>query len=547
MNPFEKANIGGTEIKNRFVMAPMISNLCNPDGTTNENHIRYLEERARGGFGLIITEYAYVDDSNGKGSPNEMGIFSRSQLPKLSRLTERIHSAGSKIFVQLVHSGGKANPHYNTGKIFAPSSVDYIGTIPEEMTKDDIKKVEEKFVNAAELAYRAGFDGIELHGAHGYLLQEFISPALNKRTDEYGGSVENRIRILNEISSAIKSKLNMPLGIRLSLYEDDEGGYDADYGIDVASRLENMDYVHFSSGRFAPPGSSASFYYDNVHIGAKLKKKLDKNTMLVGSIRSMEDIEKALTVSDFVVLGRQALADPYTPVKIKMEMPYRVCIRCNQACRNLANAEVRCTINPYTGIEGTVQPGRKYHGEIAIVGSGIKGLEAALYSANKGFKPVIYEESSFGGQFNEIIDEYKKRDFTPLIKYYRSMLEKYGIEIRHESSNTGIFCLPDKVYPDILDMGDISIDTNIYRYFDDALRIAEKNKVIMSNNSLNSLERSRVTGYRRLAEKAGIEFRDMDHYDFKLYDSSQYDILEAMKSGRRVIENYIIENETEFL
>ena len=259
MNPFEKANIGGTEIKNRFVMAPMISNLCNPDGTTNENHIRYLEERGRGGFGLIITEYAYVDDSNGKGSPNEMGIFSRSQLPKLSRLTERIHSAGSKIFVQLVHSGGKANPHYNTGKIFAPSSVDYIGTIPEEMTKDDIKKVEEKFVNAAELAYRAGFDGIELHGAHGYLLQEFISPALNKRTDEYGGSVENRIRILNEISSAIKSKLNMPLGIRLSLYEDDEDGYDADYGIDVASRLE-ISFIILIRFSTEPPYSSVLLF-----------------------------------------------------------------------------------------------------------------------------------------------------------------------------------------------------------------------------------------------------------------------------------------------
>ncbi len=547
MNPFEKANIGNIEIKNRFVMAPMISNLCNPDGTTNDNHIRYLEERARGGFGLIITEYAYVDDYNGKGSPNEMGIFSREQLPKLSRLTERIHSAGSKVFVQLVHAGGKANTHYNIGRIFGPSSVDYLGIIPDEMTKDDIKDVEEKFVNAAELAYRAGFDGIELHGAHGYLLQEFISPALNKRTDEYGGSTENRIRIINEISGSIKSKVPIPVGIRLSLYEDDKDGYGADYGIDVATRLENMDYIHFSSGRFAPPGSSASFYYENVHIGAKLKKKLDKDTMLVGSIRSMEDIGKALTVSDFVVLGRQALADPYTPLKLKMNIPYRMCIRCNQACRNLSNGEVRCTINPYTGLEATIQSSRKYKGEIAIIGSGIKGLEAALYSASKGFRPVMYEESGFGGQFNEIIDEYKKRDFTPLIQYYRSMLETYGIEVRYESSGKGIFCLPDKIYPDIIDNGDITIDTNIYRYFDDVLRIASKNRVIMSNNSINSLERSRVVGYRKIAEKAGIEFRDLDHYDFKLYDTMQYDIFEAMKSGRRTIDNYIIENETDFL
>jgi len=104
MTPFEKGTIGNVELKNRFVMAPMISNLCNIDGTTNDNHLAYLNERARGGFGLIITEYAYVDPSNGKGSPNELGVFKREQIPKLSRLTERIHASGSKIFVSIVIS-----------------------------------------------------------------------------------------------------------------------------------------------------------------------------------------------------------------------------------------------------------------------------------------------------------------------------------------------------------------------------------------------------------------------------------------------------------
>jgi 2,4-dienoyl-CoA reductase-like NADH-dependent reductase (Old Yellow Enzyme family) len=547
MGPFEKYRIGNVELKNRFAMAPMISNLCNPDGTTNENHIAYLEKRATGGFGLIITEYAYVDEYNGKGSPNELGIFSREQLPKLSRLTERIHSAGSKIFVQLVHAGGKANPHYNKGNIFAPSSIDYMGTVPDEMSGEDIKRVEDKFVNASELAYRAGFDGIELHGAHGYLFQEFISPALNKRNDEYGGNIENRVRIINEVSSKIKEKMDIPVGVRLSLYEDDENGYDAEYGLEIASSLKNIDYVHFSAGRFAPPGSSASFYYENVHIGSKLRKKLDKTTMLVGSIESMDDVEKALKISDFVVLGRQALADPYTPFKMKANMPYRPCIRCNQACRNLSNAEVRCTVNPDTGLEAILSHGKRYSGEIAIIGSGIKGLEAALYSASMGLKPVIYERKNFGGQFNEIVDEYKKHSFMPLIEYYKSMLDRYGIEVRMESYNNGISCLPDKVYPDIGSKGDITVDTNIYRYFDDILKIAEKNNVIMSKRSLNSLERSRITGYQKIAERAGVKFQDLDSYDFSIYDAKQYDILEAMKSGRRAINNYLMENETNFL
>ncbi len=547
MNPFERGTIGNVELKNRFVMAPMISNLCNIDGTTNDNHIAYLNERARGGFGLIITEYAYVDSSNGKGSPNEMGIFKREQIPKLSRLTERIHASGSKIFVQLVHAGGKANPHYNEGKVFAPSSVDYLGTTPVEMSFDDIKEVEEKFVNAAEISARAGFDGIELHGAHGYLFQEFISPALNNRTDEYGGSVENRVRIINEITSNIRRKVDIPVGIRLSLYEDDADGYGAHYGIEIASSLKNIDYVHFSAGRFAPPGSSASFYYDHMHIGEKLRRKLNISTMLVGSINSLQDAEKALNVSDFVVLGRQALADPYTPFKLQNSIPYRPCIRCNQACRNLSNSEVRCTINPYTGLELTEYNHRKYRGEIIIVGAGIKGLEASLYAVKLGLKPVIYEKYSLGGQFNEIIDEYKKKDFMPLIEYYRTMLKRYKVEVRYESQDSGIICTPDKVYPDIRNNGDINIDTNIYRYFDDALIIAARNHVIMSNRSLNSLERSRIPGYRKIAEKAGIEFMDLDSYDIKLYDKNQYDILEAMKSGRRAIEAYILRNESYFL
>lgn len=547
MNPFDKGIIGGVELKNRFVMAPMISNLCNIDGTTNDNHIAYLTERAKGGFGLIITEYAYVDSFNGKGSPNEMGIFKKEQIPKLSRLTESIHASGSKIFVQLVHAGGKANPHYNKGHVFAPSSVDYMGNIPDEMSLDDVKDVEEKFLNAAELSARAGFDGIELHGAHGYLFQEFISPALNHRTDEYGGTIENRVRIINEITAKIRKKVDIPVGIRLSLYEDDEDGYGPDYGIETALALKNIDYVHFSAGRFAPPGSSASFYYDHLHIGEKLRKRLDINTMLVGSINSLRDIDRALNVSDFVVLGRQALADPYTPFKLQNTIPYRPCIRCNQACRNLSSAEVRCTVNPYTGLELTEYHGHKYRGEIIIVGAGIKGLEASLYAVKLGLKPVIYEKSSLGGQFNEIMDEYKKRDFIPLIDYYRAMLKRYNVEVRYESQDSGIICTPDRVYPDIMNHGDITMDTNIYRYFDDAIIIAARNHVIMSNRSLNSLERSRISGYRKIAEKAGIEFKDLDSYDIKLYDKNQYDILEAMKSGRRAIKEYILKNESYFL
>ncbi len=540
MNPFDRGYIGDVELKNRFVMAPMISNLCNLDGSTNENHIQYLEERARGGFGLIITEYAYVDEINGKGSPNEMGIFSMEQLPKLSRLTERIHNRGSKIFAQIVHAGGKANINYNKDKIMAPSSLDYLGNMPEEMSLEDIKRVEEKFVTAANLAYRAGFDGIELHGAHGYLFQEFISGALNKRNDRYGGSIENRVRIVNEVVSKIREEVDFPVGIRLSLYEDDPDGYSPDYGIEVMNNIKNIDYFHLSAGRNSPPGSSASFYWEHNHILSKLKEKQNKNVMVVGSIINKNDINEALKVADFIAMGRQSLADPYTPYNILNDFPVRPCIRCNQACRNLSSAEVRCTVNPETGIEATLKKGIKLNGDIIIDGAGIKGLEAASYAISMGLKPVIYEEKTTGGQFNEIYDPYKKREFQPLIDYYIELMNKNGIEIIDGNDKSGIICTPDIKYPDIYKNGDIAINTNIYRYFDDALKIAEKNNVIISNKSLRSLERSRQLYYKKIAEKAGIKFIDADKYDIDIFDHHQYDIGSAMNSGRNAVKNYVM-------
>ncbi len=544
MKLFEPKSIGNVEIKNRFVMSPMISNLCNVDGNTNENHIAYLEDRAKGNFGLIITEYTYVDEFNGKGSPNEMGIFSYDQEPKFSRLTERVHKHGSKIFIQLVHAGGKANENYNRKEPFAPSSVDYLGYKPNKMTLGDINDVEERFYRAADIAYKSGFDGIELHGAHGYLLDEFISPALNKRSDKYGGNFENRMRIINEISENIKKYYDFPVGIRLSLYEDDSDGYDANYGLKVGESLKYVDYLHYSAGRFAPPGSSASFYYNHDHILDKLPRKPDKTTILVGSIVNLRDAEKALEKTDFIALGRAALADPYFPYKIQNGIEIRPCIRCNQACRNLSRSEVRCTVNVDTGLE-LYKNYNKYSGEIIIDGAGIKGLEAALYSLKLGFKPVVYEENDTGGQLNEIRDEYKRREFNTLIDYYKNILKKNNIEVNRSRDNSGINCSPDIIYPDIYGNGDISIDTNIYRYFDDVLEIAKRNNVVMSSKSLLSIERSRRDVYKKLAENAGVKFKDADKYDFVIYDNDQYDIRKAMISGRNAVDNHIMKNLTD--
>lgn len=541
----EKGTIGNVEIRNRIAMAPMISNLCNPDGTTNETHMAYLEERAKGGAGLIITEYTYVDDVNSRGSRNQLGLYSTNMIPKLRRLTERIHSHGARTFIQLVHAGGKAPEAINGVKPMAPSEVDYLGSTPREMTLDDIGAVIESFTRAAKYAEQANFDGVELHGAHGYLLQEFMSPALNKREDKYGGNLENRLRISQEIVDRIREESDIALGIRLSLYEDDADGYDSNYGVKIAETLRGVDYVHFSAGRNAPPGSAASFYDERTHILNRLPGKPGLTTMVVGSVISKADVEKVLRKADFVSVARGMLADAYFAGKV-LEDPgvLRPCIRCNQACRSLAFGEVRCTVNPETGME-LLSP--KIHSSdevVNIVGAGIKGLEAALVAAKSGMKVILYDRrSEIGGQLLDISDTRKKEEFLPLLEYYERALSRLGVKIvtGKEYTGEGIYCLPDRSYPEIPMKEHISIDSNVFQYHDAALKLANDRRVTISERSLTSMDRARRIRYEAIASDKGIEI--VDHrgreFDIVLFENDQYDILKAMKSGREAVRRYV--------
>lgn len=549
----EPGIIGNLEIKNRIVMAPMISNFANPDGCTNENHIAYLEERAKGGTGLIITEYSYVNNLNSRGSRNQSGVYNTDFIPKYRRLTERIHQHGSKVFMQLVHAGGKAFLSTNKDGPVAPTSTDYVGYTPREITLEEIEKVKDDFVRAAKFVRDAHFDGIELHGAHGYLIQEFISPSLNQRTDKYGGSFENRIRFPQEIADAIRSEVGITTGIRLSLYEDDIGGYGPDYGLKVAESLKNIDFAHFSAGRFAPPGSSSSFYGGKALIASRLPRKPNLTTIVVGSVTQHKDAQKVLEKSDFVAVGRALLADPYFARKILDEPKVlRPCIRCNQACRDLSFGEVRCTVNPDLGIEALPRHVMSGSGEIAIAGAGLKGLEAAVTAAKSGFTVTVYDERDrIGGQLLDIYDQKKKEEFNTLLDYYSEVMKSLNIKFVPSTkySGKGIYCLPDITYPDIEPSGTVKIDSNVYRYHDLALKLAKDHKIIMSRRSLSSLDRVRVQSFMELAEEAGITFSDDpdEKYDISLMQRRQYDIREAMVAGREAFYKFMEENSRDYL
>ncbi|MGC8645708.1 MAG: NAD(P)-binding protein [Thermoplasmata archaeon] len=548
MKALEKGVIRNLEVKNRIVMAPMISNMANLDGSSNNNIASYLEERARGGVGLIITEYTYVDNVNSRGSRNQLGAYSMSLVPKLRRITEGIHSHGARAFMQLVHAGGKALWEENPEDPMAPSSVDYMGRKPREMSQEDIEKVIGSFRNAARVARAAKFDGVEIHGAHGYLVHQFLSPKLNRRSDAYGGTFENRLRFPQEVIDAIRSEGDFPLGIRLSLYEDDPDGWNEEYGLRIAESLRDIDYVHFSAGNFNPPGSSASFYSPETHILRRLRRKPNITAMLVGSITDSAGIERVLSVVDFAVIGRGLLADPYLPMKLSKDPGLvRPCTRCNQACRDLSLGEVRCTVNPDLGRE--FERVGKYRGGITIIGGGIQGLEAALYAAKSGLNVRVYEkEEKIGGQLNKIYDPYKKRAFEPLLKYYENSFKLIGVEVETDSSyrGSGIECLPPVTYPAPPEEGDTFL-SNVYQSHDEFLRISERKRIKVGIGSLDSLDRARRVGYLALAKEKGIEVGEFDSYDFVLMVSDQYDIGAAMKLGRAKVMRFLAENGNEFL
>ncbi len=552
MKAFTPIAIGNLTLKNRIVMAPMVSNLGSPEGWVTDQHIRYMAERAKGGTALLITEYTYVDKLNSRGSPNELGAYSYELAPKLSRLTEKVKENGARIFMQLVHSGGKAYDAINPQSNIAPSSINYRGTTPREMSAEDINRVKNSFLEAAMLAERCGFDGVEIHGAHGYLIHEFISPALNLRTDAYGGSLENRVRFANEIVANIRRETDLAVGMRLSLMEFEQDGYGPDYGFSAAQQVRKVDYVHFSAGRNAPPGSSGSFYIPHIPIVAKIPGRLGVPIMAVGSIANENDIETALQKVDLVSIARGLLADPYLPLKMQKGsgMP-RPCIRCNQACRRLGFGEVRCTVNPDTGYEGLyprIPP--VYHGDLAVIGGGIKGMEASLFAAKLGFSVAMYEkEEVLGGQLNAISEPAQRSEFSQLIRYYEDSLRKAKVVITlsQEHKGKGLLCLPDLVYPKLPDRDSISVDTNVYQYLDSILPLSATRKITLSERSLRSLDSGRAFEYRKAAEMREIRIVDQEEYDFILFDRNQYDIRSAMVSGRNAVLSFISENGNEYL
>ena len=416
-NLFTPGKIGQLPIKNRIVMPSMFTGLATVEGEVSNQMLEYYKSRARGGVGLIVVEVACIDSPCGKQGLNELRIDDPRFMAGLNDLVETIHTYQTRAFIQLFHAGRQTYPLITQGnQPVAPSPIAcrVIGCTPRELSIAEIKNLEDKFVNAAVYAKTAGFDGIELHAAHGYLLSGFLSSFSNKRTDLYGGSLENRMRLVLDIISKIRDAVGkMPISIRFNASDFLTGGIELEEGIEIAKRLAaaGIDALSVSSGMYESGLTSIeSISYAEgwrVYLAEAVKKAVNIPVVTGGVIRSPEAAESIIQErkADFVFIGRGLLADAEWANKARSNRSefIRPCISCNTCInRDFQGLRIRCAVNPTTGRESWLQPPITDNPKrISIVGAGPAGLQAAISLAKKGHQVELIEKGEqLGGLVN---------------------------------------------------------------------------------------------------------------------------------------------------
>ncbi|MCW3004545.1 MAG: NADH:flavin oxidoreductase [Conexibacter sp.] len=434
---FEPFEIAGLRLKNRVMMAPMGSCQADDDGFVTEQTIAYYRRRAAGGVGAITVEAALVaPETHG----HEPGIHGPEFLPGLRRVAEVIKAHGATVGLQLMHPGRQVT----SGPAVAPSAVamNSMAPTPHELTEPEIARIVGLYADAARHAQDAGYEYVEVHGAHGYLPSDFLSPVVNRRTDGYGGDLERRARFVLEVARAIMDVVDIPLFWRLSGEELRPGGFSVDDQLQVARWLQDAGVacISVSAGTWHTLGVTvAPMSVPRGHMldyAARFKAELTIPVIAVGRLDDPALAERVVAdgLADVVLLGRGLLADPDWPNKVQAGRPQEVrpCIACN-ACVDLVGRglDLRCAVNPETGRESTwdVVPAGEAR-DVLIVGGGPAGMAAARMARERGHRVSLWErDAQLGGKLDVASRAPSKHEVLRFREHEAHMLDVLGVDV----------------------------------------------------------------------------------------------------------------------
>jgi len=467
----EPVKVGPVLLRNRMVMAPMETMHNHADGSVSQDMVDYYVERAKGGIGLIVVQNSAVDTIASRSTYRQLCINSDHLIPGLAKLAEACKLEGAAMVIQLGHGGRQTRPTINPEvQIVAASPVPLdvpgqpLGVVPKEMTLEEIEEVQDAFANAARRAKMAGLDGVEIHGAHGYLIGGFISPKTNRRMDKYGGPLANRARFALEIIAKVRAMVGQDfmVGFRMSADEFTPGGLTLDEAAPYAKLIADagVDYIHVSAGTYeSRPHLFPIMYYGRGHLLhlADDIKRVVKNVPII-AVGSLDVAmgERALQEgkADLIAFGRGLLADPELPNKLasnKIE-DVRPCILGNEGCTNRIGQgrPLRCEVNPAVGREAAFRmtPVAKKK-KVMVIGGGIAGMEAARTAALRGHEVTLIEKSDrLGGHLIAASVPKFKRTLKELLIWAEKQVNKDNIKIQLNTEATPN--LVKEVKPDVL-------------------------------------------------------------------------------------------------
>ena len=467
-NLLKPLKIGGITVKNRMFSAPTSMAELGADEHYSKENIEYYKLRALGGAAVVPVGDVIVDLDTGRSHPQQVGMNDPSAMPYLVAVADAIHAGGAMASVEIDHGGALCDPAFIGGKCaFGPSGyIDPWGDEVKEMTEEQIFWVADKYAEAAANAKAYGFDMVMLHGGHGWLVHQFLSPVTNRRTDKWGGSLENRMRfpllVIEKMRAAVGRQF--PIEIRISGTEYIDGGYGLEEGIEIAKMLDGkVDLIHVSAGTQQEEYSAVlmhpgAFQKDmhNAYLAAEIKKHVKTPVLSVGAFNMPDAMEKFLeeTGVDCIAMGRALVADPFLPRKVLEGRPEDItpCIRCGECQSGMIRHRVmRCTVNPYIGRECDVFHPIPTHKKkkVLIAGGGPAGMEAALRCVERGHEAILCEASDKLGalRFTDNNTDFK----LPMRRYRESQIEKVmrsGAEVRLNTPVTKE--IVDEVKPDVL-------------------------------------------------------------------------------------------------